>query len=261
MKLIRQYKGDCIGVQLYERPDMNKQFNIIVEDDEGWHESGFHASAYWIDELIEMLTLAKQYLDNLNPPHDAPLSQGLGVEVGDGEPLCSICGEPYEARCEHNTSNLFIPEKDGFLMAECYDWVNGGWKECIKLKCPYLFVSWLDTETNHRKVMLACSSQSQTAGGCCCPNPDTDAQSSKGLGKNCPKCQSEIKPSQAVLNTYICQNKNCGIYIEGDAVISNGMERDEICNITCRKKYADCNSPACWRRLAWEKEDNIKGVI
>lgn len=36
----------------------------------------------------------------------------------------------------------------------------------------------------------------------------------------CPKCSSGIKPSDAVIDSYICQNEKCGIYIKKDEVVN-----------------------------------------
>lgn len=36
----------------------------------------------------------------------------------------------------------------------------------------------------------------------------------------CPKCSSEVKPSDAVIDAYICQNVDCGIYIKKDEVVN-----------------------------------------
>ena len=68
----REFKGDCIGVQLTERgPDpLDKHIviNLLIEDDENWFESGFSVSSAWIDETIEMLEEARWYMkDHADP--------------------------------------------------------------------------------------------------------------------------------------------------------------------------------------------------
>lgn len=63
---IKSFRGSCFGVNLVKRgpDDPHICFQIIVEDDENWFDrEQSNGSSFWIDELIEQLTAAKQYMN------------------------------------------------------------------------------------------------------------------------------------------------------------------------------------------------------
>ena len=64
-----EFKGECIGVRLVRRGTKDKHicFNMLIEDDEFWSETNFQVSSAWIDETIEQLKLAKEYMRTQTP--------------------------------------------------------------------------------------------------------------------------------------------------------------------------------------------------
>lgn len=63
-----EYKGQCMGVKV--TPDdrsktgghpRHAEVTLLVEDDENWFEK-WTFDSYWLDEMIEMLTLARKAL-------------------------------------------------------------------------------------------------------------------------------------------------------------------------------------------------------
>ena len=65
----KEFKGECKGVRLVPRGanDNHICIEILTEDDGNWFESNQSFSSYWIDDLIEQLTLAKQYMKTQSP--------------------------------------------------------------------------------------------------------------------------------------------------------------------------------------------------
>jgi hypothetical protein len=68
-KIIKVFKGSCIGVVLEHREDWENPndphvcFFLIVEDDGNWFESSTGiASSYWLPETIEQLNLALEWM-------------------------------------------------------------------------------------------------------------------------------------------------------------------------------------------------------
>lgn len=69
-KIIKIFKGDCTGVVLEHRKDWENPndihvcFFLIVEDDGDWFESKTGtASSYWIDDMIEQLQCARDWMN------------------------------------------------------------------------------------------------------------------------------------------------------------------------------------------------------
>jgi len=66
-----EFKGECIGVKIYEIPFGENQastcLNLIIEDDGNWHPTDFEINVHWLDETIKMLNLAKEYLEKSKP--------------------------------------------------------------------------------------------------------------------------------------------------------------------------------------------------
>jgi hypothetical protein len=56
--------GECFGIQLIKRGigDSHVCINIMVEDDEIWHNE-MTLSSYWLDEMIEVLQQTKDYCE------------------------------------------------------------------------------------------------------------------------------------------------------------------------------------------------------
>jgi hypothetical protein len=57
-------KGKLFGANLTPRNqnDPHLMIQLMIEDDECWYPFGTHFSSYWIDDLIETLTRAKEEL-------------------------------------------------------------------------------------------------------------------------------------------------------------------------------------------------------
>lgn len=68
--VIKAFKGQCTGVVLENRKDWENPndphvcFFLIVEDDGNWFESKTgHTSSYWIDDTIEQLQIARDWMN------------------------------------------------------------------------------------------------------------------------------------------------------------------------------------------------------
>lgn len=68
--VIKAFKGQCTGVVLEKRKDWENlndphvYFFMIVEDDGNWFESKTgYASSYWIDDTIEQLQIARDWMN------------------------------------------------------------------------------------------------------------------------------------------------------------------------------------------------------
>jgi hypothetical protein len=64
-----EFKGKCKGVKLLKREtnDNHICLQILTEDDEYWFPSANPFSSFWIDELIEQLQKAKQFIETQEP--------------------------------------------------------------------------------------------------------------------------------------------------------------------------------------------------
>lgn len=68
--VIAVFTGDCKGVAITKRGNTDNHlcFNIITEDDEQWFGSQSESSSSsWIDELIEQLIRARDFLKSQDP--------------------------------------------------------------------------------------------------------------------------------------------------------------------------------------------------
>lgn len=65
------FKGECKGIRLVPRNSKDGDNHILVqfltEDDGMWHEEEGLGSSYWIDELIEQLCDAREYIKTQEP--------------------------------------------------------------------------------------------------------------------------------------------------------------------------------------------------
>lgn len=59
-----EFKGKLKGVRLQRRAPNDKHLcvQLLTEDDGVWHDSGQAFSAFWMDDLIEQLKQARNYL-------------------------------------------------------------------------------------------------------------------------------------------------------------------------------------------------------
>ncbi len=72
-----EFKGKCIGVRLTPRgdtsaphtpqPDTHILITLMVEDDGNWFEKDFCVSSSWLNEMIDVLTAAKNYCETQEP--------------------------------------------------------------------------------------------------------------------------------------------------------------------------------------------------
>lgn len=68
-RIIKVFKGYCAGVVLEHRKDWENPndphvcFFLIVEDDENWYETTKGFSSYWIDDLLEQLQCARDWMN------------------------------------------------------------------------------------------------------------------------------------------------------------------------------------------------------
>ncbi len=63
----KQFRAECIGVDLTPRAediDNHAMVTILIEDDEFWGEK-LTISSHWLDEIIQQLTIARQFLDTM----------------------------------------------------------------------------------------------------------------------------------------------------------------------------------------------------
>ncbi len=76
---MKRFLGDCIGVELIPRgsTDNHILFKLLVEDDENWFDSGFSVSSSWIDETMEVLRMAKMYMEERCEPDIAKDASGF----------------------------------------------------------------------------------------------------------------------------------------------------------------------------------------
>lgn len=64
---IADIENECTGLNFvfYPRNEYNKEsvgFKLCIEDDGHYHEKDFEMSSFWIDDLIDTLEKAKQYM-------------------------------------------------------------------------------------------------------------------------------------------------------------------------------------------------------
>ena len=60
----KTFKGECFGVAIQKYEDeLETQIQMLFEDDEHWHNHGSPFSSHWLDEIINVLTIAKKHLD------------------------------------------------------------------------------------------------------------------------------------------------------------------------------------------------------
>ena len=59
-----EFKGELMGVRLVPRGQTDRHISVqmLIEDDEHWHDLGSRFSSSWIGELIEQLQEAKKYM-------------------------------------------------------------------------------------------------------------------------------------------------------------------------------------------------------
>lgn len=64
----KEFKGQCMGVGLSDRLSVDSHITVhtMVEDDGEWYVTN-HFSSYWIDELIQKLQEANNYLKTQTP--------------------------------------------------------------------------------------------------------------------------------------------------------------------------------------------------
>jgi hypothetical protein len=60
----REFKGNCKGVRLVPRGEKDSHIciQILTEDDDTWFPSPDAFSSYWIDDLIQQLKEARNYM-------------------------------------------------------------------------------------------------------------------------------------------------------------------------------------------------------
>ena len=64
-----EFKGECKGVRLVSRgkKDSHISIEILAKDDGNWFECGTPFSSYWVNELIQKLQEAKQFIETQEP--------------------------------------------------------------------------------------------------------------------------------------------------------------------------------------------------
>ena len=65
-----EFKGECKGVRLVKRNENDPHIcvQILTEDDGDWFTNDNQSfSSYWIDDLIEQLNNAKQFIESQEP--------------------------------------------------------------------------------------------------------------------------------------------------------------------------------------------------
>ncbi len=60
--VVKEFKGECFGVRLIEQKEGKPLCQIIVEDDGNWFFETNAFSAHWLEDMIEQLTAARDYL-------------------------------------------------------------------------------------------------------------------------------------------------------------------------------------------------------
>lgn len=57
--------GEQFGIEFRKRgiSDSHVCLFLLTEDDEFWHQVGNGFSSHWLDDLIQQLTLAKQFME------------------------------------------------------------------------------------------------------------------------------------------------------------------------------------------------------
>ncbi len=69
------FLGDCLGVALRPRgrDDNHIMINVLMEDDETWFIGGsVDCSSYWIDDLIEQVNKANEWMKENALPDTYP---------------------------------------------------------------------------------------------------------------------------------------------------------------------------------------------
>jgi hypothetical protein len=51
--------GECFGAEIIEREGHAPLVQMLVEDDENWHEEDMSFDSSWIDDIIDVLTMAR----------------------------------------------------------------------------------------------------------------------------------------------------------------------------------------------------------
>lgn len=59
-----KFLGECFGIEVMdkEKDGLPVLVKLLIEDDEIWHEKE-EFSSYWLDDLINVLTQAKNYVN------------------------------------------------------------------------------------------------------------------------------------------------------------------------------------------------------
>lgn len=59
---IQTIKGECYGVNIYDRGKTNPLVELLVEDDGIWHRTNTSFDCSWINDLINSLIGAKAWI-------------------------------------------------------------------------------------------------------------------------------------------------------------------------------------------------------
>ncbi len=62
--MINDILGGCIGIRFKDRGDNHILLQLMIEDNETWHETDFCISSYWLDELVRVCQRATTRLKN-----------------------------------------------------------------------------------------------------------------------------------------------------------------------------------------------------
>jgi len=91
-------------------------------------------------------------------------------------------------------SNGIQRGEDKMKDVQFWEWERYGFAKCVEIKCKYLKVSWADTMTTRRHVLLSCTSQDVVCAGCASsPTKEFKGCLCQIQDYVCDKCLEELK--------------------------------------------------------------------